>query len=112
MEKATFPNSQNDLIGKVEKTTFPIRSYFLHQVQKVLSLLSKKETVSFKSNVKDLLYVNGGSHSQADHLREKTLQQMHTILTTRQSARALLAINDYFSRLRALSTLWLARPQE
>ncbi|XP_023741298.1 transcription factor TGA2.3 isoform X2 [Lactuca sativa] len=49
---------------------------------------------------------------QADHLREKTLQQMHTILTTRQSARALLAINDYFSRLRALSTLWLARPQE
>ncbi|XP_076895052.1 transcription factor HBP-1b(c38)-like [Bidens hawaiensis] len=48
---------------------------------------------------------------QADHLREKTLQQMHTILTTRQSARALLAINDYFSRLRALSTLWLARPQ-
>ncbi|GJS90960.1 transcription factor TGA2.2-like protein isoform X1 [Tanacetum coccineum] len=49
---------------------------------------------------------------QADHLREKTLQQMHLILTTRQSARALLAINDYFSRLRALSTLWLARPQE
>ncbi|KAD3336241.1 hypothetical protein E3N88_31760 [Mikania micrantha] len=49
---------------------------------------------------------------QADLLREKTLQQMHTILTTRQSARALLAINDYFSRLRALSTLWLARPQE
>ncbi|KAJ0475445.1 putative transcription factor bZIP family [Helianthus annuus] len=49
---------------------------------------------------------------QADHLREKTLQQLHTILTTRQSARALLAINDYFSRLRALSTLWLARPQE
>ncbi|KAL8215391.1 hypothetical protein R6Q57_004840 [Mikania cordata] len=49
---------------------------------------------------------------QADHLREKTLQQLHTILTTRQSARALLLINDYFSRLRALSTLWLARPQE
>ncbi|KAJ9544030.1 hypothetical protein OSB04_023737 [Centaurea solstitialis] len=49
---------------------------------------------------------------QADHLREKTLQQMHTILTTRQSARALLAIYDYFSRLRALSSLWLARPQE
>ncbi|KAD3338636.1 hypothetical protein E3N88_34157 [Mikania micrantha] len=49
---------------------------------------------------------------QADHLREKTLQQLHTILTTRQSARAMLLINDYFSRLRALSTLWLARPQE
>ncbi|XWS59004.1 hypothetical protein CRYUN_Cryun08bG0083100 [Craigia yunnanensis] len=49
---------------------------------------------------------------QADNLRQKTLQQMHRILTTRQSARALLAINDYFSRLRALSSLWLARPRE
>lgn len=37
---------------------------------------------------------------------------MHRILTTRQSARALLAIHDYFSRLRALSSLWLARPRE
>lgn len=50
--------------------------------------------------------------SQADNLRQQTLQQMHRILTTRQSARALLAINDYFSRLRALSSLWLARPRE
>ncbi|XP_057947820.1 transcription factor TGA2.2-like isoform X2 [Malania oleifera] len=49
---------------------------------------------------------------QADNLRQQTLQQMHHILTTRQSARALLAINDYFSRLRALSSLWLARPRE
>ncbi|KAK9081771.1 hypothetical protein Syun_031217 [Stephania yunnanensis] len=49
---------------------------------------------------------------QADNLRQQTLQQMHTILSTRQSARALLAINDYFSRLRALSSLWLARPKE
>ncbi|KAK5787148.1 hypothetical protein PVK06_041801 [Gossypium arboreum] len=49
---------------------------------------------------------------QADNLRQQTLQQMHRILTTRQSARALLAINDYFSRLRALSSLWLARPCE
>ncbi|KAF5747936.1 TGACG motif-binding factor 6 isoform 1 [Tripterygium wilfordii] len=49
---------------------------------------------------------------QADNLRQQTLQQMHRILTTRQSARALLAINDYFSRLRALSSLWLARPHE
>ncbi|KAK3035972.1 hypothetical protein RJ639_031145, partial [Escallonia herrerae] len=48
---------------------------------------------------------------QADNLRQQTLQQMHRILTTRQSARALLAINDYFSRLRALSALWLARPR-
>ncbi|XP_052208656.1 transcription factor TGA2.3-like isoform X2 [Diospyros lotus] len=49
---------------------------------------------------------------QADNLRQQTLQQLHRILTTRQSARALLAINDYFSRLRALSSLWLARPRE
>ncbi|XP_057451394.1 transcription factor TGA2.2-like isoform X2 [Lotus japonicus] len=49
---------------------------------------------------------------QADNLRQQTLQQIHRILTTRQSARALLAINDYFSRLRALSSLWLARPRD
>ncbi|KAI4384616.1 hypothetical protein MLD38_002741 [Melastoma candidum] len=49
---------------------------------------------------------------QADNLRQQTLQQMHRILTTRQSARALLAIHDYFARLRALSSLWLARPRE
>lgn len=49
---------------------------------------------------------------QADNLRQQTLQQLHRVLTTRQSARALLAINDYFSRLRALSSLWLARPRE
>ncbi|XP_031127252.1 TGACG-sequence-specific DNA-binding protein TGA-2.1-like [Ipomoea triloba] len=49
---------------------------------------------------------------QADNLRQQTLQQMHRVLTTRQSARALLVINEYFSRLRALSSLWLARPQE
>ncbi|KAF2311157.1 hypothetical protein GH714_019745 [Hevea brasiliensis] len=33
-------------------------------------------------------------------------------LTTRQAARALLVINDYTSRLRALSSLWLARPRD
>lgn len=49
---------------------------------------------------------------QADNLRQQTLQQMLRVLTTRQSARALLAIHDYFSRLRALSSLWLARPKE
>lgn len=51
-------------------------------------------------------------HYQADNLRQQTLQQLHRVLTTRQSARALLGINDYFSRLRALSSLWLARPRE
>ncbi|XP_039837754.1 transcription factor TGAL1-like isoform X2 [Panicum virgatum] len=49
---------------------------------------------------------------EADNLRLHTLQQMQRVLTTRQSARALLAISDYFSRLRALSSLWIARPRE
>ncbi|WVZ99032.1 hypothetical protein U9M48_044389 [Paspalum notatum var. saurae] len=49
---------------------------------------------------------------EANNLRFQTLQQMQRILTTRQSARALLAISDYFSRLRALSSLWIARPRE
>ncbi|XP_062215785.1 transcription factor TGA2.2 isoform X2 [Phragmites australis] len=49
---------------------------------------------------------------QADNLRQQTLHQMQRILTIRQAAKALLAIHDYFSRLRALSSLWLARPRE
>ncbi|KAG5583344.1 hypothetical protein H5410_053971 [Solanum commersonii] len=49
---------------------------------------------------------------QADNVRQQTLQQMLRILTTRQSARALLAISEYFSRLRDLSSVWLARPRE
>lgn len=59
-----------------------------------------------------LLFHSHFVNCQADNLRQQTLQQMHRILTTRQSARALLAIHDYFSRLRALSSLWLARPRE
>ncbi|OEL16464.1 Transcription factor HBP-1b(c1) [Dichanthelium oligosanthes] len=49
---------------------------------------------------------------QADLLRQQTLQQMRRILTTRQAARALLVVSDYFSRLRALSSLWLTRPRD
>lgn len=49
---------------------------------------------------------------QADHLRKQTLQQMSKILTTRQAARGLLALGEYFHRLRALSSLWAARPRE
>ncbi|KAF5191267.1 Transcription factor tga4 [Thalictrum thalictroides] len=49
---------------------------------------------------------------QADHLRELALQQMYHILTTRQAARGLLALGDYFQRLRALSKVWAARPCE
>ncbi|XP_015887664.2 transcription factor TGA7 isoform X2 [Ziziphus jujuba] len=50
--------------------------------------------------------------SQADHLREQTLRRMSSILTTHQAARGLLALGEYFRRLRALSSLWAARPCE
>lgn len=53
-----------------------------------------------------------GFVNQADHLRQQTMQQIDKILTTRQMARGLLALGDYFKRLRALSSLWEARPRE
>nr|WPN86199.1 TGA1 [Eucommia ulmoides] len=53
-----------------------------------------------------------GFVNQADHLRQETLQQMCRILTPRQAARALLALGEYFQRLRALSSLWATRHRE
>ncbi|GAA0166309.1 DNA-binding transcription factor [Lithospermum erythrorhizon] len=50
--------------------------------------------------------------NQADHLRQETLQQMSRILTTRQAARGLLALGEYFERLRALSSQWSSSPCE
>ncbi|KAK4785234.1 hypothetical protein SAY86_001923 [Trapa natans] len=47
--------------------------------------------------------------NQADHLRQETLLQMSRILSTRQTAQALLALGEYFQRLRALSSLWAAQ---
>ncbi|XP_058071233.1 bZIP transcription factor TGA10-like isoform X2 [Magnolia sinica] len=49
---------------------------------------------------------------QADNLRHQTLHRLNHILTTRQAARCCLAIAEYFHRLRALSSLWLARPRQ
>ncbi|KAK3132420.1 hypothetical protein QOZ80_6AG0521170 [Eleusine coracana subsp. coracana] len=49
---------------------------------------------------------------QADGLRQQILHKLHEILTTQQAARCLVAIADYFHRLRALSTLWVARPRQ
>ncbi|XP_039817646.1 transcription factor TGA2.3-like isoform X3 [Panicum virgatum] len=49
---------------------------------------------------------------QADHLRQQTLRNMSKILTVPQAARGLLALADYSQRLRALSSLWAARPRE
>ncbi|KAK1353486.1 Basic-leucine zipper transcription factor [Heracleum sosnowskyi] len=48
---------------------------------------------------------------QADCLRQQTIHRLHQLLTTRQSAQGLLAIAEYFHRLRTLSSLWLARPR-
>ncbi|CAN1265644.1 Transcription factor TGA7 [Linum perenne] len=53
-----------------------------------------------------------GFANQADHLRSQTLLHMSRILTTRQAARGLLALGEYFERLRALNSLWAARPRE
>ncbi|XP_020106578.1 transcription factor TGA2.2-like isoform X2 [Ananas comosus] len=49
---------------------------------------------------------------QADNLRQQTVHQLHRILTIRQAARCLLAIGEYHSRFRALSSLWATRPRE
>ncbi|MCO5598153.1 hypothetical protein L7F22_052245 [Adiantum nelumboides] len=49
---------------------------------------------------------------QADHLRQQTLKQMQRLLTVQQMARGLLAMGEYFNRLRALSSLWSARPKD
>ncbi|XP_062006696.1 bZIP transcription factor TGA10 isoform X2 [Rosa rugosa] len=49
---------------------------------------------------------------QADNLRLQTIHRLQTLLTTRQSARCLLAIAEYFHRLRALSSLWMGRPRQ
>ncbi|KAK3130828.1 hypothetical protein QOZ80_6BG0498530 [Eleusine coracana subsp. coracana] len=43
---------------------------------------------------------------QADELRMQTLHALRQMLTARQAARSFVAIDDYFCRLRALSTLW------
>ncbi|XP_066394563.1 bZIP transcription factor TGA10-like isoform X2 [Miscanthus floridulus] len=48
---------------------------------------------------------------QAENLRQQTLHRLHQILTTWQMARSLLAVSDYFHRLRTLSSLWVTRPR-
>ncbi|XP_054788542.1 transcription factor TGA7-like [Prosopis cineraria] len=53
-----------------------------------------------------------GFVSQADHLRQQTLQHMSRILSARQAAQGLLILGEYFQRLRALSSLWSARPSD
>ncbi|KAK7278845.1 hypothetical protein RJT34_23883 [Clitoria ternatea] len=49
---------------------------------------------------------------QADNLRHQTIHRLHQLLTVRQAARCLVAISEYFHRLRALSSLWFTRPHQ
>ncbi|GAU49877.1 hypothetical protein TSUD_408160 [Trifolium subterraneum] len=51
-----------------------------------------------------------GFVSQADHLRKETLIHMSRILSTHQAARGLIALGEYFHRLRTLGSLWTSRP--
>ncbi|KAM0864865.1 hypothetical protein ACQ4PT_043638 [Festuca glaucescens] len=48
---------------------------------------------------------------QADALRQQTLHKLHQMLTIRQAALCFVSIAEYFHRLRAVSTLWAARPR-
>lgn len=47
---------------------------------------------------------------QADHLRQQTLMHMFRILSTHQAARGLIALGEYFHRLRTICSLWTSRP--
>ncbi|XP_022851338.1 TGACG-sequence-specific DNA-binding protein TGA-1A-like isoform X4 [Olea europaea var. sylvestris] len=49
---------------------------------------------------------------QADHLRKETLLQISRNLNNRQAAQGLLALGEYFQRLRVLSSFWTSRPRE
>ncbi|RWW24132.1 hypothetical protein GW17_00011590 [Ensete ventricosum] len=42
----------------------------------------------------------------------QTLHQLRRILTSRQAARCFVAIGEYYTRLRALSSLWASRPRQ
>ncbi|TKW22397.1 hypothetical protein SEVIR_4G225700v4 [Setaria viridis] len=54
----------------------------------------------------DKLATLGTFLRQADELRMQALQALRQILTARQAARCFVAVDDYFCRLRALSSLW------
>ncbi|KAI9097533.1 hypothetical protein K1719_025304 [Acacia pycnantha] len=64
------------------------------------------------TSLKEKIEALEGFVSQADHLRQQTLQHMSRILSVRQAAQGLLVLGEYFQRLRALSSLWSARPSD
>ncbi|KAJ0965095.1 hypothetical protein J5N97_026233 [Dioscorea zingiberensis] len=93
----------------------------LESLQQSLSNTILSEALSFPSNMADYMdqmaiAMNKLSSFETfvrqDGLRQQTLHRLHQILTSRQAARGFLAIAEYFHRLRALSSLWLARPRQ
>ncbi|GKU98491.1 hypothetical protein SLEP1_g11495 [Rubroshorea leprosula] len=87
----------------------------IEKLQQTLAQTLAAHPVGFRSQMAaavDKLDALESFVNQADHLRQQTLQQMSRILTIRQTARGLLALGEYFHRLRALSSLWAARPRE
>ncbi|XP_039130153.1 bZIP transcription factor TGA10-like isoform X2 [Dioscorea cayenensis subsp. rotundata] len=94
----------------------------LESLQQSLSNTILSEALSFPSNMADYMdqmamAMNKLSSletfvKQADSLRQQTLHRLNQILTSRQMARCLLIIAEYFHRLRALSSLWLSRPRQ
>lgn len=124
------PLTENQLMGicSLQQSTQQAEDALSHGMevlkQSLLEILSSTPSVSGtgSGNVSDymgqmafamnkLALLEDFLH-KADLLKQETLQQLQRILTTRQTARALLVRNDYISRLRALSSLWLARPRE
>lgn len=91
----SLTNSLSETIASDSLTLPPNMNTYMAQMAVAINKLSTLE----------------GFVRQADNLRHQTLHRLHQILTTRQAARCFLAIAEYFHRLRALSSLWLARPR-
>lgn len=88
--------SLSDIIASDSLSSPPNMTNYMGQMSMAMSKLSTLE----------------GFVRQADNLRLQTIHRLHQLLTIRQAARCLLAMAEYFHRLRALSSLWLARPRQ
>ncbi|KAI7727649.1 hypothetical protein M8C21_003440 [Ambrosia artemisiifolia] len=75
--------------------------------------INVREGGSYETHMSSMIEVHESLENflnQADHLRHRTLEQMSRILTIRQASRGLLALGEYFQRLRVLNSLWSSRP--
>ncbi|KAK9723802.1 hypothetical protein RND81_05G026400 [Saponaria officinalis] len=114
-------NQQIEEIGKLQFSSRQVEDALtrgMDKLQQTVMQIMRTEVVGMEmygfqmASALEKLEAIEGFVNQADHLREQTLQLMHRILTPRQAARGLLALGDYFHRLRALSSLWTARPRD